>query len=47
MQLMGLFWGWNWTNLGHLFGFVCGFAFVLLLPDRVSKPGFSRYEFTA
>jgi membrane associated rhomboid family serine protease len=37
LELWGLFWeGWNWTNLGHLFGLVCGVAFVLLLPDRIS-----------
>lgn len=37
LELWGLFWcGWNWTNLGHLFGLVCGVAFVLLLPARIS-----------
>jgi len=37
MQLMGLFWwSWNWTNLGHLLGFVCGILFVLLLPKKVT-----------
>ena len=47
LQLMGLLWSWNWTNLGHLFGFVCGIAFVLFLPDRVSKAGYARYGFQA
>lgn len=28
--------GWNWTNLGHLFGLACGVVFVLLLPAKVS-----------
>ena len=27
---------WNWTNLVHLLGFVCGIAVVLMLPSRVS-----------
>jgi len=37
LQLLGLFWwSWNWTNLGHLMGFVCGVAFVLMLPKQVS-----------
>ena len=40
LQLLGLFWwSWNWTNLGHLLGFVCGVAFVLLLPKQVSMGG--------
>jgi len=47
LQVLGLFWGWNWTNLGHLFGFLCGFAFVLLLPDRIAKPKYSQYGFNA
>ena len=28
--------GWNWTNLGHLFGLVCGIVCVLLLPTQIS-----------
>lgn len=37
LELWGLFWcGWNWTNLGHLFGLICGLCFVLLLPERIS-----------
>lgn len=37
LELWGLFWsGWNWTNLGHLFGLMCGIAFVLFLPARIS-----------
>lgn len=37
LQLWGLFWwGWNWTNVGHLLGLVCGVAVVLLLPERIS-----------
>lgn len=37
LELWGLFWsGWNWTNLGHLFGLVCGVAAVLMLPSRVT-----------
>lgn len=37
MQLMGLiWWSWNWTNLGHLVGFFCGIAAVLLLPAKIS-----------
>ena len=37
LELWGLFWwGWNWTNLGHLLGLICGVAFVLMLPTNVS-----------
>jgi membrane associated rhomboid family serine protease len=37
LEVVSLFaWGWNWTNLGHLLGFCCGVAFVLLLPRQVS-----------
>jgi len=37
LQLWGLFWwSWNWTNLGHLLGFVAGIVFVLLLPKPIS-----------
>lgn len=28
--------GWNWTNLGHLFGLLCGVGVVLLLPTSIS-----------
>ena len=28
--------GWNWTNLGHLLGLVCGAVCVLLLPMQIS-----------
>jgi hypothetical protein len=37
LEIWSLFWnGWNWTNLGHLFGLLCGIAVVLLLPERIS-----------
>lgn len=37
LQLFGmLFWGLNWTNLGHLLGFACGVAGVLMLPQAVT-----------
>ena len=40
LELWGLFWvGWNWTNLAHMFGLVCGVTFVLLLPTRISMSG--------
>lgn len=43
LELWGLFWsGWNWTNLGHLFGLVCGVVVVLLLPTRISMRSASR-----
>lgn len=46
LQFIGLlWWQWNWTNLAHLFGFFCGVALVLLLPDRVSMPNRSRFQF--
>ncbi len=45
LELWGLFWwGWNWTNLGHLLGLLCGLAVVLLLPTRITmnrRPAFS------
>ena len=28
--------GWNWTNLGHLLGLLCGVAIVLLLPTEIT-----------
>ena len=31
-----LWWGWNWTGLGHLLGLVCGVGAVLILPERIS-----------
>lgn len=37
IELMSLFWwSWNWTNLGHLVGFLCGVAVVLMLPTKIS-----------
>ncbi len=45
LQLIGLLWWWDWTSFGHLFGFVCGIVFVLLLPDRIAKPGYGQFEF--
>lgn len=37
VELAGLWsWGWNWTNLGHLFGLLCGLIVVLALPDRIT-----------
>ena len=37
LEIWGLFWwGWNWTNLGHLFGAVCGVAIVLMLPEELT-----------
>ena len=37
LQFWGLYWnGWNWTNLGHLFGLFCGVAIVLLLPTEIT-----------
>ncbi len=39
MEFWGLFWwGWNWTNLGHLLGLLCGAGIVLMLPDEISLP---------
>ena len=46
LQLFGLFWwSWNWTNFAHLLGFICGVAFVLMLPKKVSMPNASRFSF--
>ena len=28
--------GWNWTNLGHLFGLLCGVAAVLIMPKQIT-----------
>jgi membrane associated rhomboid family serine protease len=37
LEAWDLIWtGWNWTNLGHLLGFLCGVGVVLLLPTRIS-----------
>jgi membrane associated rhomboid family serine protease len=37
LELSGLLsHGWNWTNLGHLFGLACGVVCVLLLPTQIS-----------
>jgi membrane associated rhomboid family serine protease len=37
LEILGLFWwGWNWTNLGHLLGLVCGVGAVLVLPRYIS-----------
>ncbi len=37
LQIAGIFWGgWNWTNLGHLLGLVCGIGAVLILPKHIS-----------
>ncbi len=37
LQIAGIFWaGWNWTNLGHLFGLACGIGAVLILPKHIS-----------
>lgn len=47
LELWGLFWcGWNWTNLGHLFGLVCGVGVVLLLPTKTSMNRSSRSVFS-
>ena len=46
MQLFGLlWWSWNFTNLAHLLGFVCGVAFVLLLPKEISMRNASPFRF--
>jgi membrane associated rhomboid family serine protease len=37
LEFWGLFWsGWNWTNLGHLAGLLCGVIAVLLLPTTIT-----------
>lgn len=37
LELWGfVWWGANWTNLGHLLGFFCGIAAVLLLPTEIT-----------
>ncbi len=46
LELWGLFCnGWNWTNLGHLFGLLCGVAIVLLLPTEITMKRRSRSVF--
>ncbi|HEX3654782.1 MAG TPA: rhomboid family intramembrane serine protease [Pirellulales bacterium] len=40
LEVWGLFWwGWNWTNLGHLLGLFCGLAAVLMLPSAITIKG--------
>ena len=37
LELWGLWsWGWNWTNLGHLVGLLCGVTAVLVLPTQIT-----------
>jgi membrane associated rhomboid family serine protease len=37
LEIWGLFWwGWNWTNLAHLLGFMCGVAAVLIMPAKIT-----------
>jgi membrane associated rhomboid family serine protease len=37
-SLWSSLWGghWNWTNIGHLFGVLCGVVIVLLLPTEIT-----------
>lgn len=45
LELWSLFWcGWNWVNLTHLFGMICGLAVVLMLPTRLTMPGRAPFE---
>jgi membrane associated rhomboid family serine protease len=47
LEFWDLFWcGWNWTNLGHLFGLLCAVGVVLLLPTRISMNKSSRSAFS-
>ncbi len=47
LEIWDLFWiGWNWTNLGHLFGLLCGIGVVLLLPTRISMNRSTRSAFS-
>lgn len=47
LEVWNLVWmGWNWTNLGHLFGLVCGVAVVLLLPGRITLNRAARTAFS-
>ena len=42
IELWSLFWsGWSWGHTAHLFGMLCGFVIVLMLPSRISMPGHS------
>lgn len=37
LEIFGLWWwGWNWTNLGHLLGLGCGVVILLLLPAEIT-----------
>lgn len=46
VEIFGLWWwGWNWTNLGHLLGLACGVVIVLLLPAEVTMK--RRFEAAA
>jgi membrane associated rhomboid family serine protease len=46
LELWGLFWvGWNWTNLGHLSGLLCGVIAVLFLPTSITMNRQSRVRF--
>ncbi|MDB5335152.1 MAG: rane associated serine protease, rhomboid family [Planctomycetaceae bacterium] len=46
LELWGLFCnGWNWTNLGHMFGLLCGVAIVLLLPTEITMKRRARSVF--
>ena len=46
LELWGLYWnGWNWTNLGHLFGLVCGVIIVLMLPTQITMKRRARSVF--
>jgi membrane associated rhomboid family serine protease len=46
LELSGLYWnGWNWTNLGHLAGLVCGVIIVLLLPTEITMRRRTRSVF--
>ncbi|HLJ12503.1 MAG TPA: rhomboid family intramembrane serine protease [Planctomycetaceae bacterium] len=47
LEFWGLVWsGWNWTNLGHLLGLLCGLGVVLLLPTRISMNRSTRSVFS-
>ncbi len=46
LQLFGLvWWSWNWVNLSHLAGFLCGMTFVLLLPKSISMGNARTFHF--
>lgn len=37
LEIWGMFWwGWNWTNLGHLLGFFCGVGALLMMPNAIT-----------